>query len=75
MGTVVAMTGREHGRQRVFNHSITPEVYDVLDLNWDDSEQERPDKAIRPLLLLQLFLNVGIIVTLGIVGIWMLCHL
>ena len=71
------MTGREHGRQRVFNHSITPEVYDVLNLklNWDDSEQQRPDKAIRPLLLLQLFLNVGIIATLGIVGIWMLCHL
>jgi len=69
------MTGQGHRRERV--HSITPDVYNApdLNLNWNDSEHQRPDGAIRPLLLFQLFLSVGILATLGMGGIWMLFHL
>ena len=75
MGTVIAMTSRED-KSKVVN-SISPDVCGALDLNlhWNDSEQQRPDRGIRPLLLFQLLLNLVIIATLGIVGISMLCHL
>ena len=67
MGTLIAMIGREQGKQDSFNSAT--QVSQPLDSNLNLDGSQKPHGSIRALMFFQLFL------TLGIVGIWAFCHL